>query len=415
MQRLNYFILLFCSWSFSAFSQAPFYYDSLAYRDKFDSTSFSIYFNKNSHELAPDQLDFLNSYLSIRKFAWDFEIFLSGHTDGDASDRYNLDLSERRVATIAQAFDDAGFRKARFSKSFLGETKPIASNATEEGRQLNRRVDVKMYYVFSDEYTIPCGGVRSVCKEDTLVPLPSGTLIKVNKCEYLKNPSCFNVSEFVSGDQVRAANLHTMDEDGNPLVSGGMLSFDICDSIEVTALVPKNRAENCLTGDMNLYAIDEKGNWKLIDGASVPIQMYQGQEYFQISLRGIGSINLDKTMTLPKRKQYTVFKAKRGIKLHRVSLQCDCPLSVLSNADVKRNGRKIKLPKVCCPNEPMVRIEYLDSSGMVQSTDYRGISKLDIAHKLGGCKQEEKWRWFIFRKRNKSMYKKYLVKKRDLN
>lgn len=407
-------LLLICMCPIAVVAQNTVEYDSLAYRDTRDSMTFSVYFDKDSHELAQNEVDSLNSHLSIRRYGWDFEIHLSGHTDGDASDDYNLGLSKRRVETIAQAIHDARFDDSDIFADFFGESKPKASNETEQGQRINRRVDVTLFYTFKEEYLITCGGFRNGCVGDTLVPLPSGTLIKVNKCVYLKNPSCFNVSEFVSGDQVRESELHTIDEDGNPLVSGGMLSFDICDSIEVTALVPRNRGGNCLTGDMNLYAIDQDGNWKLIDIETVPVEIYGGQEYFRIPLRGVGSINLDMMITLPKRKQYTVFKAKRGIKLHRIWLQCDCPLTVLSNDDVKRNGRKIKLPKVCCPNEPMVRIEYLDDNGAVQSTDYKWISKLDTAHKLGGCKQEERWKWFVFRKRNKSMYKRYRVKKRDL-
>ena len=236
----------------------------------------------------------------------------------------------------------------------------------------------------------------------------------MNKCAYLNNPDCYSVSDFVTGEQVRESELHTMDADGQPLQSGGMITYNICDSTEVTVLIPRNRGENCVTGDMNLYQIDENGGWNLINMDATPIQMIGGQEYFRIPISGIGSINVDKMITLPKRKRYTVFKAKRGIKLERVSLQCDCPLSVISSNDVKLRGRKIKLPKVCCPSEPMVRIEYFDSNGIIKSTNYKRLSEYDTAHKLGGCKQEERWKWFIFRKREKSMYKKYRVKKKDL-
>jgi outer membrane protein OmpA-like peptidoglycan-associated protein len=72
-------------------------------------------------------------------------LMIVGHTDDVGSDGYNQRLSERRAASAARYLDDRGVRRARVSTRGLGETEPVASNETEDGRQRNRRVEVAIY------------------------------------------------------------------------------------------------------------------------------------------------------------------------------------------------------------------------------------------------------------------------------
>ena len=65
-----------------------------------------------------------------------------GHTDDTGSAAYNQDLSERRAQAVAGVLVRNGVAPARVGATGLGETQPVASNATEEGRQRNRRVEV---------------------------------------------------------------------------------------------------------------------------------------------------------------------------------------------------------------------------------------------------------------------------------
>lgn len=65
-----------------------------------------------------------------------------GHTDDTGSAAYNQDLSERRAEAVAGVLVRNGVAPARVGATGLGETQPVASNATEEGRQRNRRVEV---------------------------------------------------------------------------------------------------------------------------------------------------------------------------------------------------------------------------------------------------------------------------------
>ena len=67
-----------------------------------------------------------------------------GHTDSTGSDAHNLDLSERRALAVATYLNAQGVDPRRFSIVGYGESRPIATNATAEGRALNRRVEIQL-------------------------------------------------------------------------------------------------------------------------------------------------------------------------------------------------------------------------------------------------------------------------------
>ncbi|MDT7534477.1 OmpA family protein [Sphingobium sp. SA2] len=67
-----------------------------------------------------------------------------GHTDSDGADAYNQILSERRAQAVSSYLVSRGVQSARMGTRGFGETQPIASNATEEGKAANRRVEIKI-------------------------------------------------------------------------------------------------------------------------------------------------------------------------------------------------------------------------------------------------------------------------------
>ena len=71
-------------------------------------------------------------------------IDIYGHTDSTGSDAYNQGLSERRAGSVAAYLETRGVRGARIGTRGFGETQPIASNDTEQGRAANRRVEIKI-------------------------------------------------------------------------------------------------------------------------------------------------------------------------------------------------------------------------------------------------------------------------------
>ena len=72
-------------------------------------------------------------------------ILVVGHTDSVGTDAYNLGLSERRAASSVSYLVSQGVDRTRIRSAGRGETEPVATNSTSEGRQQNRRVEVAIY------------------------------------------------------------------------------------------------------------------------------------------------------------------------------------------------------------------------------------------------------------------------------
>ena len=72
------------------------------------------------------------------------DITIEGHTDSVGSDASNQRLSEQRAASVADYLAELGISRERFEVSGYGETRPVATNDTDEGRQANRRVEVSV-------------------------------------------------------------------------------------------------------------------------------------------------------------------------------------------------------------------------------------------------------------------------------
>jgi outer membrane protein OmpA-like peptidoglycan-associated protein len=69
------------------------------------------------------------------------EVEIAGHTDSVGDDRSNLELSGARAAAVRQYLVEHGVAAARLSANGYGKSRPVTTNDTDEGRQLNRRVE----------------------------------------------------------------------------------------------------------------------------------------------------------------------------------------------------------------------------------------------------------------------------------
>jgi len=75
----------------------------------------------------------------------DTNILVAGHTDSTGSEEYNLDLSKKRAQSVANYLSTQKVNPTRFTIMGYGESQPIASNDTVEGRAQNRRVEVAIF------------------------------------------------------------------------------------------------------------------------------------------------------------------------------------------------------------------------------------------------------------------------------
>lgn len=73
-------------------------------------------------------------------------VHIVGHTDWRGSDNYNMVLSKKRAQSVRDALIELGVSASRLSTEGKGETEPMATNKTDEGMALNRRIEVKLTY-----------------------------------------------------------------------------------------------------------------------------------------------------------------------------------------------------------------------------------------------------------------------------
>ncbi len=101
----------------------------------------NVFFEFNEAKLLPDSYSELNRVADFMKENPTVEIELAGHTDNIGSDEYNLDLSERRAQSVKEYLVAQGVPENRMRAKGYGESKPIAPNEYDWGREKNRRVE----------------------------------------------------------------------------------------------------------------------------------------------------------------------------------------------------------------------------------------------------------------------------------
>jgi len=107
----------------------------------------NIFFNYNKATLRPESKTELENLIKLMNDNPNIKIEISGHTDNIGSAAYNQKLSESRAKAVVDYLIEHGIERSRLSYRGYGFDKPIAPNDTEEGRQLNRRVEFKIIKV----------------------------------------------------------------------------------------------------------------------------------------------------------------------------------------------------------------------------------------------------------------------------
>lgn len=99
-------------------------------------------FDVDSVSLKPGAFQEINRVADVLVQYPQTNILIAGHTDSTGGEVYNQGLSERRAITVRNVLLNQGVAAYRMTTIGYGETQPVASNATPEGRQMNRRVVV---------------------------------------------------------------------------------------------------------------------------------------------------------------------------------------------------------------------------------------------------------------------------------
>jgi outer membrane protein OmpA-like peptidoglycan-associated protein len=100
-----------------------------------------ITFDIDKADIKPQSMGTLNMIIRIMKNNPVLKFEIEGHTDNTGDAKHNLDLSQQRAESVKSELVSLGIDGSRLTTKGFGDTKPIDSNDTPEGRANNRRVE----------------------------------------------------------------------------------------------------------------------------------------------------------------------------------------------------------------------------------------------------------------------------------
>ena len=103
-----------------------------------------VNFDFDKATIRPDAADTLAEAARILREESEVRVSVDGHTDSRGTDQYNQRLSERRAQAVEQYLMHLGVGGSRLAPQGYGESHPVATNDTEEGRAQNRRVELNV-------------------------------------------------------------------------------------------------------------------------------------------------------------------------------------------------------------------------------------------------------------------------------
>ncbi|MCG8311076.1 MAG: OmpA family protein [Cytophagales bacterium] len=104
----------------------------------------NVYFQRGTSDLLDDSFAELDQVVDMMEENPTVKIELLGHTDNQGSSKLNLKLSQERVDKVKMYMTEHGIASKRIKGKGYGGSRPVASNASEETRKLNRRVEIKI-------------------------------------------------------------------------------------------------------------------------------------------------------------------------------------------------------------------------------------------------------------------------------
>jgi len=104
-----------------------------------------VYFDYDKANILPVEKAKIEKLVKLLKANDNYSVDMTGNADNKGTEEYNMSLSGRRIDSVVKAITSSGVKAARISKEkSLGESNPAATNDTEEGRALNRRVEFEV-------------------------------------------------------------------------------------------------------------------------------------------------------------------------------------------------------------------------------------------------------------------------------
>ena len=225
----------------------------------------TVYYDVNYDSASPFEYEKLDRALNNNKVLK--EVMLTGHTDSDGSNAYNLLLAKRRVMNVKAYLQEK--RDVPISTEYCGEELPAVPNSNVQNKQQNRRVEVELVFeksLSSEENRLSFDQVYSALaaeeqifniqpEKDTILILNQGTVIIFDKNTFSTAVN-FQVKEVYSYADMIGERLSTT-SNGRRLQTRGMLKMQAFDELgatlqpdkPITVLMPTNEPKE----DMKLF------------------------------------------------------------------------------------------------------------------------------------------------------------------
>ena len=158
-----------------------------------ETKRFLIQFATDQHELDPTALQKLNEVTEFLKAHPKAKIKLTGRTDFDGTVGYNLTLSRLRTAEVAEHLKTKGWLNAEINEKWVGELKPLATNMDDDGKALNRSVEILVTVLnydnaaewlkekqagYEETYKLSRSGQNTILtNNETVVTIPAGAFV----------------------------------------------------------------------------------------------------------------------------------------------------------------------------------------------------------------------------------------------
>lgn len=105
---------------------------------------YNVYFQTDSFRILPQSEPELQKLADFLKNNPGLTVEIQGHTDNTGTEEFNQQLSEKRAQSVVRYLTENGIDSQRLNSAGYGESKPVATNETAEGRRLNRRTTIKI-------------------------------------------------------------------------------------------------------------------------------------------------------------------------------------------------------------------------------------------------------------------------------
>lgn len=389
-----------------------------------EPVNYSVLFDYNKSELTPINQTILDEILLLKNIK---KIQLTGHTDSDGNQEYNLQLSQKRVTTVQNYLINQGIVSEQITTNYHGENIPVSNNETESGKQQNRRVEITVYFQVKQKRQPPKIVIKTpeiieIDTPETVVEVLEDTTlfmrglrITMTKKDFNAYDGTLEIEPILTVDDALANGLTTMTTRGDLLVSDGMIAINPlpdggCLRKPIKIYFP---VEPCsLPGRRNNY-IQVGSQWRLANGNVRRIKKVKidGIEYFEM---------LIKCPLYPKNNadlkvySYDVkVKVPRKYKLQSITYTNEAPLAIYKYSRSNPSSKLlVDFPRSLPCTTPNIYVILKNKKGKiielppVTFDDFRhGINKHSNYSAL-------KYRIRVIFDENNKKYKKYKITRR---